>query len=81
MITPLAAGCSSVLREMQVKNGRPNPSAALIKALLINGAVNSTGHYSPLEVSTSPNGDFGFGRVNLEGSVILARSKSGFWRW
>lgn len=71
MATPLVAGCCAVLRETQVKNGRPNPSAALIKALLINGAVNLTGQYSPLEVTAAPNNDFGFGRVNLKGSIIL----------
>jgi serine protease AprX len=71
MATPLVAGCAAVLRETLVKNGRPTPSASLIKALLINGAVELTGQYSPSEAGPSPNNNSGFGRVNLLGSVIL----------
>lgn len=71
MATPLVAGCCAVLRETLVKNGMPKPSAALIKALLINGAVPLTGQYNPAEVGPSPNNVSGWGRVNLAGSVIL----------
>jgi serine protease AprX len=71
MATPLVAGCAAVLRETLVKNGMPTPSASLIKALLINGAVELTGQYSPSEAGPSPNNNSGFGRVNLLGSVIL----------
>lgn len=71
MATPLVAGCCAVLRETQVKNGRPFPSAALIKALLINGAVDITGQYAGDESGASPSVSAGFGRVDLAGSVIL----------
>lgn len=71
MATPLVAGCTAVLRETLVKNGVPNPSAALIKALLINGAVELPGQYSPSEAGPSPNNESGFGRVDLAGSVII----------
>lgn len=71
MATPLVAGCCAVLRETQVKNGHPFPSAALIKALLINGAVDITGQYAGDESGASPSVAAGFGRVNLAGSVIL----------
>jgi len=71
MATPLVAGCAAVLRETLVKNGVAKPSAALVKALLINGAVNLTGQYSPAEVSQGPNNNDGFGRVNLANSVII----------
>jgi serine protease AprX len=71
MATPLVAGCAAVLRETLVKNGIPTPPAALIKALLINGAVELAGQYSPSEAGPSPNNNSGFGRVNLLGSVIL----------
>jgi hypothetical protein len=47
------------------------PGAALVKALLINGAVELAGQYSPSEAGPSPNNDSGFGRVNLAGSVII----------
>ena len=71
MATPLVAGCAAVLQETLVKNGLASPSAALVKALLINGAVPIAGQYSPSETGGTPNNVDGFGRVNLAGSVIL----------
>ena len=71
MATPLVAGCTAVLRQTLVKNGMPTPSAALIKALLINGAVELPGQYSPSEAGVSPNNASGWGRVDLAGSVII----------
>ncbi|KAK3635672.1 hypothetical protein LTR22_019099 [Elasticomyces elasticus] len=75
MSCPLVAGCAAVVRETLVKNGRPSPSAALIKALLINGAVNLGGQYSPNEARPAPNPDSGWGRVNLAGSIIIPGPK------
>jgi serine protease AprX len=54
-----------------VKNGIARPSAALIKALLINGAVPLSGQYTPPEVSPPPNNVEGWGRVDLAGSLII----------
>jgi hypothetical protein len=71
MATPLVAGCVAVLRETLVKNGTATPSAALVKALLINGATDIAGQYSPTETAGVPNNSEGFGRVDLAGSVIL----------
>jgi hypothetical protein len=71
MATPLVAGCIAVLRETLIKNGVQEPSAALLKALLINGAVELAGQYVPSEAGPSPNSNSGFGRVNLSNSVIL----------
>src|SRR5919197_1002841 len=71
MATPLVAGCAAVLRETLVKNGMPNPSAALVKALLVNGAVRLPGQYTPTEAGSSPNSNSGWGRVDLAGSVII----------
>ena len=71
MATPLVAGCAAVLRETLVKNGMPTPSAALIKALLVNGAVRLPGQYTPTEAGSSPNSNSGWGRVDLAGSVII----------
>jgi serine protease AprX len=80
MATPLVAGCVAVLRETLVKNGSPNPTAALLKALLINGATELPGQYSPTEAGLSPNNNSGFGRVDLAGSVIIpgANPNAGF---
>ncbi|MEW2120422.1 S8 family serine peptidase [Streptomyces sp. NPDC005474] len=71
MATPLVAGCVAVLRETLVKNGTPKPSAALIKAMLINGADELKGQYVPSEAGTSPNNNSGFGIVNLQQAVVL----------
>ncbi|MEV6004674.1 S8 family serine peptidase [Streptomyces griseomycini] len=70
MATPLVAGCVAVLRETLVAHGNPTPSAALLKAMLINGAVELAGQYAPSEAGPSPNNSSGFGLVNLAGSVI-----------
>jgi subtilisin family serine protease len=71
MATPLVAGCVAVLRETLVKNGTPKPSAALIKAMLINGADELAGQYVPSEAGPSPNNSSGFGLVNLQRAVVL----------
>lgn len=80
MACPLVAGCAAVLRETLVKNGLRTPTAALIKALLINGAVNMTGQYQGPEIGPSPNSINGWGRVDLAGSVIIPEpeAESGF---
>ncbi|CAG8908990.1 unnamed protein product [Penicillium egyptiacum] len=80
MATPLVAGCTAVLRETLVKNGTQKPSAALVKALLINGTVELTGQYVPTEAGPSPNGNSGYGRVNLTNSVILSNQSDGGYR-
>ncbi|WP_030723677.1 hypothetical protein [Streptomyces sp. NRRL F-2580] len=71
MATPLVAGCVAVLRETLVKNGTPKPSAALIKAMLLNGADELPGQYVPSEAGASPNNSSGFGLVNLQRAVVL----------
>lgn len=71
MATPLVAGCCAVLRESLVKNHLANPSAALVKALLINGAQPIPGQYNPSETGPSPSPSSGWGRVNLANSVII----------
>ncbi|MFC9504748.1 S8 family serine peptidase [Streptomyces sp. NPDC057002] len=80
MAAPLVAGCVAVLRETLVRNGTPRPSAALVKAMLINGAVELPGQYIPSEAGPSPNNDSGFGRVDLSRSVVLPGDgrRSGF---
>ena len=71
MATPLVAGCAAVLRETLVKNGWASPPSALIKALLINGAVELRGQFTPSEAGPSPNYESGWGLVDLAGSVII----------
>lgn len=80
MAAPLVAGCVAVIRETLVKHGVPKPTAALIKALLINGAKDLPGQYIPSEAGRSPNNSSGFGLVDLKNSIILpgSRDNAGF---
>ena len=70
MATPLVAGCTALIREFVIKDqGIAQPSAALVKALLINGATNLDGQYVPSESGRIPNHSEGFGRVDMAGTV------------
>jgi subtilisin family serine protease len=70
MATPLVAGCAAVVREFLIKNrGVAKPSAALVKAILINGADNVSGQYVPSEAGEIPNISEGFGRVDVAAAI------------
>ena len=70
MATPLVSGCAALVREYFAKEvNRANPSAALIRACLINGTRWLTG---PDSIASNPAGktpagnfDQGFGRVDM----------------
>ena len=67
MATPLTAGAVAVLREfLRAKQGVANPSAALLKALLIAGAQRLP---RTAPTKTIVDNHQGFGRVNLDRSV------------
>ena len=64
MASPQAAGAASLLTQWwRGNNSGATPSPAMIKALLVNGAVDMTG---PAPV---PNNDEGWGRVQLQRSI------------
>lgn len=72
MATPLVAGAAALVRQHladqgHIEDGR-RPSSALLKALLVNGAVVIPGQY-PGEVPEGPNPVSGFGRVDVAGAV------------
>jgi len=69
MATPLVAGCAAVVRESFRVRRAETPSAALVKAMLINGAVSLRGQYVPPELPPVPNESEGFGLVNLAASL------------
>jgi len=68
MATPLVAGCAAVVREF-LSQRTPTPSAALVKAMLINGAQIIKGQYNPSEVGVPPDNSQGFGRADLAATV------------
>jgi serine protease AprX len=81
MATPLVAGCAAVVREsFRVRTG-VNPSAALVKAMLVNGAVPLQGQYVPPEMTSVPNENEGFGLINLARSIAAAPGDSSLSFW
>ena len=75
MATPLTAGAAAIVREwLTERQGVSNPSSALMKGLLINGAADmAPGQYgsgATQEIpSQRPNNVTGWGRVDLVESV------------
>jgi hypothetical protein len=70
MATPLVSGCvASVRAFLKASHGMASPSAALLKALIINGADQMKGQYNPSEACTIANTNQGFGRVNLQAVI------------
>lgn len=78
MATPLVSGCIAALRQGLGDDGVSAPTAALIKALLITGAVELPGQYQPSEAGASPNPDSGWGRVDLQRAVPGGAAGPGF---
>lgn len=63
MATPLTAGAATLVREwLTTQRGAANPSAALLKALLIHGAAQLPG-------AAVPNPSSGWGRVDLKQTI------------
>jgi subtilisin family serine protease len=69
MATPLVAGCAAIVREYFQTKHHLQPSAALVKAMLINGAKDISGQYVPSEAPGIPNFSEGFGRVDIAAAV------------
>jgi len=69
MATPLVAGCAAVVRQFLLTKQQHSPSAALVKAMLINGARPIHGQYAPPEVSALPDNSQGYGRVDLAATI------------
>ncbi|MCK5659925.1 MAG: S8 family serine peptidase, partial [Methanosarcinales archaeon] len=67
MATPLTAGTAALVRQYYVDNESISPSAALLKATLINGAAN----LSPALSSAQ-----GWGRVDIEKSLFPASPRA-----
>lgn len=75
MATPLAAGAATIVRQYYTDRESITPSAALIKATLVNGATDiNPGQYGTgagREIpDTRPTNVAGWGRVNLENSIF-----------
>jgi uncharacterized repeat protein (TIGR01451 family) len=76
MSTPLTAGAAALVRQFYTDREGISPSAALVKATLINGATDMTpGQYgvgSTQEITARPDHVQGWGRVNLGHTLFPA---------
>ncbi len=79
MSAPLVTGAAALVREYFVLEG-VTPSAALVKATLINGAKDispgqyGTGQYREIPAPPRPNNVEGWGRVDLSSTVFSDNS-------
>ena len=72
MACPLVAGCAALVRQWLVeRRGFTNavPSAALVKAVLTGGATELRGLKDATLSVNAPNGDEGWGRVDVAASL------------
>lgn len=70
MAAPYVAGCAALVREHYRKNeGWPTPSAALLKATLINGGKRMAGGDAIAPLDGNPNFHQGFGLVDMPNTV------------
>ncbi len=81
MATPLVAGAAAVMREFLIKKGYSTPSAALLKAALLNSSKDiapgqyGTGETQEIPNSPVPNPVEGWGRVDVAAAVTPAADK------
>ncbi len=69
MATPLVAGCAALVREYYRKERNHLPSAALLKATLINGARRLTGPDAVADHAELPNYHQGFGFLYMPWAI------------
>jgi hypothetical protein len=78
MATPLVAGAAALVRQYYTDQASITPSAALIKATLVNGAIDlSPGQYGTaarqeIPDPPRPNNVEGWGLVNVENALFAA---------
>jgi serine protease AprX len=66
MATPLVAGCAALVRQYYVEDRKHEPSAALLKATLINSTTWLPGADSTAPSNGVPNYHQGHGRVSMQ---------------
>jgi subtilisin family serine protease len=69
MACPLVAGCATLVRQYFVDHRDTSPSAALLKATLVNGARWLIGEDSLADRDARPNFHQGFGAVSLTTTI------------
>ncbi|MGD9874159.1 MAG: S8 family serine peptidase [Kiritimatiellia bacterium] len=87
MSTPLTAGAAGVARQyLAGMQGMTNPSAAMLKALLVNGARSltpgqyGTNEYREIPAAPRPNNVEGWGHVDLDNTLFPQGGRTNlFW--
>jgi serine protease AprX len=69
MACPLVAGCAALVREYYVTDRAAEPSAALLKATLVNGTRWLSGTDSVADHELRPNYHQGFGEIHLPTTI------------
>lgn len=69
MAAPIVTGCAALVRQYLVDNRAHEPSAALLKAILVNGTRWLSGPDAVANHATAPNYHQGFGFVSLPDSI------------
>jgi serine protease AprX len=70
MAAPYVAGCAALVREYFVKHMKwSTPSAALLKATLINGTQRLSGYDAVAALAGEPNFHQGFGRIDMANTI------------
>lgn len=84
MAAPLVSGCAALVRQYYEERRNHLPSAALIKATLVNGTEWLTGTDAVADHPGFPNVHQGFGRVCLSRSLGVGEGEVAFidtWGW
>ncbi len=85
MSSPLVCGAAALVREYYTDVAGITPSAALVKATLINGAKDispgqyGTGQYREIPAPPRPNNVEGWGRVDLGSTIFSGAAPSDFY--
>jgi subtilisin family serine protease len=79
MAAPVVAGGAAIVRQYYVREAQhASPSAALLKATLINGATRINWQLAEDENVGYPNFHQGFGRLNMRRTLPLPGNANGF---
>jgi subtilisin family serine protease len=69
MATPLVAGCAALIRQYYVDDRHQTPSAALLKATIINSTTWLTSEDAIAPSNGNPNYHQGYGLVNMANAI------------
>ena len=77
MAAPLVAGCAALVRQYYRTHRNHSPSAALVKATLINGCRWMSGDDSIANHGKAPNYHQGFGRIDMQNTLPVVLNAAG----